>query len=171
MGQPRSYLRRRLSSRDRVYRCVERGANPPSCRPPVPLSAGRVILIVLGGIGVLFGLALMAGGGFLLWSDRTQREDGYLTTPSERFATPTYALTRTRLELDTNGEGWVLNERWLGKVRIRGESPAGKPLFIGIGAQAEAARYLGSVAHANVQELDFDPFRVTYLPGSGGAPP
>ena len=62
------------------------------------MSAGRVILIVLGSIGVLLGLALLAGGGFLLWADRTQREDGYLTTPTERFATPTYALTRTRLE-------------------------------------------------------------------------
>jgi hypothetical protein len=134
------------------------------------LSAGRVILIVLGSIGALFGVALMAGGGFLLWADRTQRDDGYLTTPSERFATPTYALTRTRLELDTNGEGWVLNESWFGKVRIRGESPAGKTLFIGIGPQAEVARYLGSVAHANVQDLDFDPFRVTYLPVTGGVP-
>src|SRR6266540_1502017 len=134
------------------------------------VSAGRVTLIVLGSIGVLFGLALMAGGGFLLWADRTQRDDGYLTTASERFATPTYALTRTRLELDTNGEGWVLNESWAGKVRIRGESPAGKTLFIGIGPQAEVARYLGSVAHANVQDIDFDPFRVTYLPIAGGAP-
>ena len=83
------------------------------------MSAGRIVLIVLGSVGVLFGLAVMAGGGFLLWADRTQREDGYLTTPRERFATPTYALTRTRLEVETNGEGWVLNESWFGKVRIR----------------------------------------------------
>ena len=101
------------------------------------MSAGRVILIVLGSIGVLLGLALLAGGGFLLWADRTQREDGYLTTPTERFATPTYALTRTRLEVDTDGEGWVLNESWFGKVRIRGESSGGKTLFIGIGPQAD----------------------------------
>ena len=40
------------------------------------MSAGRVILIVLGSIGVLVGLALAAGGGFLLWADRMQREDG-----------------------------------------------------------------------------------------------
>jgi hypothetical protein len=136
----------------------------------VPVSAGRVILIVLGGIGVLFGLALLVGGGFLLWADRTQREDGYLTTPTERFATPTYALTRTRLEVDTEGEGWVLNESWFGKVRIRGESSGDKTLFIGIGPQAEVARYLGTVAHANVQDIDFDPFRVTYLSVSGDAP-
>ena len=110
------------------------------------------------------------GGGFLLWADRTQRDDGYLTTPTERFATPTYALTRTRLEVDTDGSGWVLNESWFGKVRIRGESSGDKTLFIGIGPQAEVARYLGTVAHANVQDIDFDPFRATYLSVSGGAP-
>jgi hypothetical protein len=134
------------------------------------VSAGRVILIVLGSIGVLVGLALLVGGGFLLWADRTQREDGYLTTPTERFASPTYALTRTRLEVDTEGEGWVLNESWFGKIRIRGESSGDKTLFIGIGPQTEVARYLGTVAHANVQDIDFDPFRVTYLSVSGDAP-
>jgi hypothetical protein len=134
------------------------------------MSAGRVILIVLGSIGVLFGLALLAGGGFLLWADRTQREDGYLTTPTERFATPTYALTRTRLEVDTDGAGWVLNDSWFGKVRIRGESAGGKTLFVGIGPQAAVAKYLGPVAHADVEDIDFDPFRVTYLPVTGGAP-
>ena len=134
------------------------------------MSAGRVILIVVGSIGVLFGLALLAGGGFLLWADRTQREDGYLTTPTERFATPTYALTRTRLEVDTDGAGWVLNDSWFGKVRIRGESAGGKTLFMGIGPEAAVAKYLGPVAHANVEEIDFDPFRVTYLPVTGGTP-
>jgi hypothetical protein len=134
------------------------------------VSAGRVILIVLGSIGVLFGLALLAGGGFLLWADRTQREDGYLTTPTERFATPTYGLTRTRLEVDTDGSGWLLNDSWFGKVRIRGESPGAKMLFIGIGPEPAVAKYLGSVAHASVEDIDFDPFRVKYLPIAGGAP-
>jgi hypothetical protein len=134
------------------------------------MSAGRVILIVLGSIGVLVGLALAAGGGFLLWADRTQRDDGYLTTPAERFATQTYALTRTRLEINTNGPGWLLNDSWFGKIRIRGESPGAKMLFIGIGPEAAVAKYLGTVAHANVQDIDFDPFRVTYLPIAGRAP-
>src|SRR5512132_1767026 len=134
------------------------------------MSAGRVILIVLGSIGALFGLALLAGGGFLLWADRTQREDGYLTTQTERFATPTYALTRTRLEVDTDGTGWVLNDSWFGKVRIRGESPGANTLFMGIGPEADVAKYLGNVDHASVQDIDFDPFRVTYLPVTGGAP-
>ena len=134
------------------------------------MSAGRVVLIVLGSIGVLVGLALLVGGGWLLWADRTQRDDGYLTTPTERFATPTYALTRTRLSIDTHGAGWVLNDNWLGTVRLRGDSAGSKTLFMGIGPQAEVSRYLGDVAHANVQDLDFDPFRATYLPVSGGSP-
>jgi hypothetical protein len=134
------------------------------------MSAGRVALIVLGSIGVLFGLAVMAGGGFLLRADRTQRDDGYLTTPTERSATPTYALTRTRLTVDTEGPGWVLNDNWFGKVRIRGESPGSKTLFMGVGPQAEVAKYLATVAHANVQDIDFDPFRATYLSVTGGAP-
>jgi hypothetical protein len=134
------------------------------------VSAGRVLLIVLGSIGVLFGLAVMAGGGFLLWADRTQRDDGYVTTPTERFATPTYALTRSRLEVDTEGAGWVLNDSWFGKVRIRGDSPGQRTLFMGIGPEVAVARYLGNVAHASVQDIDFDPFRAEYLPIPGGAP-
>src|SRR6266480_1081670 len=134
------------------------------------MSAGRVILIVLGALGVLFGLALLAAGGFLLWADRTQREDGYLTTPTERFATPTYALTRTRLDVGTDGPGWLLNDSWFGKVRIRGDSSGAKMLFIAIGPEAAVAKYLGSVAHASVEDINFDPFRVTYLPIAGGAP-
>jgi hypothetical protein len=134
------------------------------------VSAGRVILIVLGSIGVLFGLALLAGGGFLLWADRTQREDGYLTTPTERFATPTYALTRTRLDVGTDGPGWLLNDSWFGHVRIRGDSSGAKTLFIGIGPEAAVAKYLGSVAHASVEDVDFDPFRVKYLAVAGDAP-
>ena len=135
------------------------------------MSAGRIVLIVLGSIGALLGLALLVGGGFLLWADRTQREDGYVTTSTERFETSTYALTRTRLEVDADVPKWVLNDNWFGKIRIRGESgTGGKQLFIGIGAQADVGRYLGSVAHANVEDIDFDPFHAEYRPIAGGPP-
>jgi hypothetical protein len=134
------------------------------------VSAGRIVLIVLGGIGVLFGLAVMAGGGFLLWADQTKRDDGYVTTPTERFATQTYALTRTRLDVDTDDAGWLLNDNWFGKIRIRGASPGTKTLFIGVGPETDVAKYLGPVAHASVEDVDFDPFRAKYLSIAGGAP-
>jgi len=134
------------------------------------LSAGRIALIVLGSVVALLGLGLAAGGGFLLWVDRTQREGGYLTTPTERFATSTYALTRERLEVNADGPNWIWNENWLGTVRIRGEGASGKPLFIGIGPEAAVAGYLGRVAHADVENINLDPFRVDYRQFAGGAP-
>ena len=134
------------------------------------LTAGRVVLIVLGSIVALLGLVLAGTGGFLLWTDLTQRDDGYLTTPTERFATSTYALTRERLQVDAGGSDWVWNEDWLGNVRIRAESVPAKPLFIGIGPEAAVAGYLGHVAHADVQDIDLDPFRATYIQVAGGAP-
>jgi hypothetical protein len=94
---------------------------------------------------VLVGLGVLAGGGVLLWADRTHREDGYLTTPTERFGTSTYALTRTRLEVDGGGPDWVWNDDWFGQVRIRGESAVGgKPLFIGIAPEAAVAATSGA---------------------------
>jgi hypothetical protein len=134
------------------------------------LSAGRVVLIILGSIVALLGLALVVGGGFLLWVDRTQREGGYLTTPTERFATPTYGLTRERLEVDADGPNWVWNENWLGKVRIRADSASAKSIFIGIGREAAVAGYLGRVAHADVEDIELDPFRVDYRQIPGAAP-
>ncbi len=134
------------------------------------MSTGRVVLIVLGSIVGLLGLGLAVGGGFLLWADRTQREGGYLTTPTERFATSSYALTRERLEVDAGGPNWIWNDDWLGKVRIRGEGGSGKPIFIGIGPEAAVAGYLGGVAHADVEDIEVDPFRAEYRQIPGGAP-
>jgi hypothetical protein len=134
------------------------------------VSTGRVVLIVVGSIVALLGLGLAAGGGFLLWTDRTQREGGYLTTPTKRFATSTYALTRERLEVDAGGEDWIWNDNWLGKVRIRAENASAKPLFIGIGPEPAVAGYLGRVAHADVEDINVDPFRVDYRLIAGGAP-
>src|SRR5205085_9186752 len=46
----------------------------------------------------------------------------------------------------------------------------GKPLFIGIGSETSVARYLGRVAHADVEDIDLDPLRVHYRPVAGGPP-
>jgi hypothetical protein len=118
----------------------------------------------------LLGLGAAGAGGFLLWADRTQRESGYLTTPTERFATSRYALTREQLVGDAGGPNWIWSPNWLGRVGIGAESATAKPLFIGIGPAASVAGYLGRVAHADVEDINFDPFRVEYRQIAGGAP-
>ena len=72
--------------------------------------------------------------------------------------------------MDAGGSDWILNDNWLGKVRIRAEGVSAKPLFIGIGPEPAVAGYLGRVAHADVEDIDIDPFRVTYRQVAGTAP-
>jgi hypothetical protein len=134
------------------------------------VSFGRILVLIVGILGALLALALLAGGGIALWADQTQREDGYLTTPSERFTTPTYALTKEGLDLDVDISDWVADSNRFGRIRITGESVEGKPIFIGIGPEAAVAGYLRGVGHDEVEDLDFDPFTVDYQRTPGSAP-
>ena len=60
---------------------------------PSRWTAGRVVLVVLGSLAVLLGAALLAGGGTLLWADQTKCDaDGFVSTPTERFSSSSYAI-------------------------------------------------------------------------------
>jgi hypothetical protein len=72
--------------------------------------------------------------------------------------------------VDSGGSNWIWDDNWLGKVRIRAEGASAQPLFIGIGPEPAVAGYLGRVAHADVEDIDIDPFRVTYRQVAGAAP-
>jgi hypothetical protein len=137
-------------------------------------TAGRILLVILGSIVALLAAGLLAAGGALLWADRTQRDDdGYLTTPTERFESGSFAITSESIDLfeaDSGGD-WVLSEGVLGDVRITGESSAGSDVFIGIAETADVDAYLDGVERDEVRDLDFDPFRVEYRRHAGGEPP
>jgi hypothetical protein len=130
--------------------------------------AGSVLLLVLGSILGIVALALLAGGAALVWADQTQRDgDGYITTPTERYSTDTYALTHEGLEIGDVSEtpAWFVDR--LGTIRIRATGTTDE-LFVGIGPADAVAGYLGGVAHAeSTSGLDPDELRVT--PGSAPA--
>jgi hypothetical protein len=152
-------------------------ADSPTPTPtPPPQSGtnwtvGRILLAVLGSLVALIAVGLLVAGGTLLWADRTQREDGYLTTPTERLEVESYAITSESIDLfetDTSGD-WVLTEGVLGDVRITAEG-AEKDIFVGIGPAADVASYLDGVERAEVRDVDFDPFRVRYRNFAGAEP-
>ena len=81
-------------------------APPESARPVGGGGAGRVVLIVLGIIAAILSFALLAGGAALAVLDQTQRdEDGFLMSPDEEFATPTYAVVSQSADIDVDGAG------------------------------------------------------------------
>ena len=137
------------------------------------MSAGRIVLIVVGGLLALIGLGLAAGGGALVWAHGTQRDaDGYFTTSTERFSTTTYALTSDRVDLGTEGEHVAADLGDLARVRVRAASAApDRPVFVGIGRERDVEAYLARVPHDEVSDVEFDPFRVRYRPQPGIAAP
>jgi hypothetical protein len=144
---------------------------PPPVREGPPV--GRIVLTVVGALLVVISLGLGAIGGFLTWAYATQRDsEGFFTRGGEHLETLTYAITSENLDLGVRpGSGdrrFDLGD--LATVRLTVAAPGGAPVFVGIGPQRDVDGYLADVAHAEVDHVDFHPFRVTYRFAPGDAP-
>jgi hypothetical protein len=114
-------------------------------------AAGKIALLVVGGIFGLISLGVLAGGVTAVVYDQTQRDSaGYLSSSFEGYSTGTYALVSEKVELDTPGSDSVW-DNVLGTVRI--ESQADHPVFVGIARTADVASYLGSVRRETARNL------------------
>ena len=147
-------------------------SGPDQAAPAHGRGVARVVMIVFGVLAVLFGLAVLAAGGTLVWAQSAQTdEDGYFTTHMHRLSSSSYAIASEDLDVGTDVPDWVSGSGRYAKVRISATStdPA-KPIFIGIGRSREVADYLGGAAYDEVTDFDTDPFSVTYDHHAGSAP-
>lgn len=113
-------------------------------------SAGtrRAVVLLTAGVACLIGLAITAGGGALVFADRTQRDSaGYVTSDGEDYATSTYAFATQSLDVPIVGTGGLVRSV-LGKVRITSDSA--RPVFVGIARADDVSTYLGNVNRAIV---------------------
>jgi hypothetical protein len=117
-------------------------------------TAGRIAALVIGGLFCLVSMGLFAAGGTAMWYDRTQREDGYVTTDVHEFSTSGSALATVPADLGSAGIGWLYSPGVLGKVRVR-VTPATSEsaLFVGIGRSADVDRYLARVGYTVIDEF------------------
>ena len=123
-------------------------------------TAGRIIALATGSVLLLISLALIAGGGTLAWADQEQLRSGYLTTSTSTYSTSGYALASDPVKLHG---GWGVLSPFVDRVRIRISSPdPSRPLFAGVAATGDVARYLGGVSYTTVNAHD-----VTDHPGTG----
>ncbi|MFL6144250.1 MAG: hypothetical protein ACJ72N_20595 [Labedaea sp.] len=96
---------------------------------------------------LLTGLGLTAGGGALLWLDGGHRDAaGYVTTATQRFTDPGYAL---RFDA-ADATGWPGDVSRLGDVRVRVAGSDSGPVFVGICRTGDAMRYLSAVPHGRM---------------------
>jgi hypothetical protein len=129
-------------------------------KPHTPYLVGAVVTAVLA-------VGLLLVGGALLWADGEKDADGYLTTDSHTFATPTRALASENLDVDLGGAREVLDSSVFGKVRLKVASQDDKPVFVGIARTRDVDAYLRGVSHATVTDVDYSPFTADYRNAAG----
>jgi hypothetical protein len=142
---------------------------------PVTMGAKRILLLVFGSLLALLGLAVAIAGATALIAYGTGRDsDGYFTTSTQRFVTKARALVSEEVDLGSEGDAaGPVSLGDLATVRVRAEGVGGRAIFVGIGPRSQVAAYLKGVAYDEVTNVDYGPFRVTYVahPGLGAPEP
>jgi hypothetical protein len=137
--------------------------------PAQHAGGGHVVKLVLGSLCLLLALALFGiaiAGIFGLENNRDAT--GYFVTHTHHYQTHSYALSTENLNV-----GGVTGGLEAGLVRLRLTATSmdtAKPLFIGIARTADVKRYLAGVAHSELRNISFDPFKIDNLPLGTAAP-
>jgi uncharacterized protein DUF4389 len=132
-------------------------------------------MIVIGALLALIGFGAVLAGGAAIAGYATQRDDdGFFQTGSVRLASPTYAITSDRVDLESapGQAGWLVDRGVLGTVKLDLD-PArpDEPVFAGIGPTRDVASYLAGVSRDQIRDIDLSPDRVSYRRLSGEAAP
>ena len=121
---------------------------------------GKVLLVALGAVGTLLGLAL-AGVGLVLLV--VAGRDGTFGGGEATLATERYALVSEAAGLGGGGLDAT--------VRIRVRASGGGPVFVGVAPAAAVDRYLAGTAYDELVDVRLSPLRATLVPSDGtGAP-
>lgn len=136
------------------------------------MSPGKIVLLVLGIIGVLVASGLLAGGGALVWIDRTVKDsEGYYTAGNIDVQRDSYAVISQPAEINVRG---LLMGDWtdLATFKVEGRNNNNtKGTFIGIAPEQDARRYLLNVEHDEVTEFDIHPYEIDYRTIAGELTP
>ena len=127
------------------------------------MSGGRIALLVIGIIFLVGAMALVMGGGGLMWlSEAVQNDNPWFasreTTVRKADAS---AIVSEAFEIawegDTGSDVWVLGDLVTVQVRAQARGPS-TAVFVGIASETEVGRYLSGVQYYEIAEWTGDPF-------------
>jgi hypothetical protein len=118
--------------------------------------------LAIGGIAVgLLAALVLSVAGLALRGEADKRDDaGYLSTHPHRIATATRAIATRDVTI-----GSEVPTALIGKVRFHATSQ--KPVFVGIARTADVDAYLAGASYAVADDVDADPFAITYVSHQG----
>ena len=122
--------------------------------------AGRVLLVALGAVAALIGLALAAVAVVLLV---VTGRDGAFGGGESTLTTQRYALVSDAVGLGSGGVDAT--------VRIRVAATGGGPVFVGVAPAAAVDGYLSGVAYDELVDVRLSPFRASLVPTDGDQAP
>ncbi|MEO8687480.1 MAG: hypothetical protein ABI611_04590 [Solirubrobacteraceae bacterium] len=134
---------------------------------------GPILTTVTGGVVAFLAIVLIAAGAALFWvSEHKTDANGYYTSASHTYSTPTRALTTQSLDVQQDVPDWLFSTDTFGRVRIDPRSAgSAKPAFVGIARTQDVNRYLDQVQREEIADLDFDPFKLDKTRHAGEARP
>lgn len=121
---------------------------------------GRVLLVALGAVAALMGLALAAVAVVLLL---VTGRDGAFGGGESTLSTERYALVSDAAGLGSGGVEAT--------VRVRVAATGGGAVFVGVAPAAAVDRYLSGVAYDELVGVRLSPLRATLVPTDGAAAP
>lgn len=119
------------------------------------MKPNRVVALMIGCLILLPGVGLMAGGGALGLAYAFGRDDdGYFSASLERLSTSTAAVTAEDVDLmaGPGSPDWLLDRLDL-DIRLEATGGSGRPVFLGIGPEADVDAYLAGVARDEVVDV------------------
>ena len=136
----------------------------------------RILMGLLGVVGLIAATSLLFGGGSLLVLESTLAdEEGFIESVPFDIEVDGYAVVAGPAEIDLTPDVPIdLGEIATLRIRASHEDP-GSGLFVGVAYADDVDVYLGGVPHAIVEDLDEEEFSLTYrvdasgeLPGAPG---
>jgi hypothetical protein len=121
---------------------------------------GPILATVTGGVAAFLAIILIAAGAALFWvSENKTDADGYYTTATQHYSSPTRALTTDGIDVGADAPDWLFSSDTFGHVRIDPRSTgSAKPVFVGIARTRDVDTYLDQVQHDEISDVDLDPF-------------
>jgi hypothetical protein len=129
----------------------------------------RVLIGLVGAVGVAAAAAILLGGGTLYWMSVALVDDqGFVNSqPGEIHEEGVFAVVTGEAEIDISEE-FPLQVGDLATLRVQAASLGpSEEIFIGVAATGEIEQYLASTPYAEISGVTFDPFAVdvTLIPG------
>jgi len=133
-----------------------------------PRPRGGTAALVGSGLTGLLALLVLAAGIALLAIHATKRDhDGFYGSDTTTLTTSTAGFATEALDVDSDAPSWLVRDGRLATIRVTATGLAHKPVFVGIGPQAQVDAYLRGVGHEEVTDFEVEPWSVdtTRRPG------